>query len=113
MADPGGISVCSYGAMRSARDAGEAFAYLKETNAGRTPDDVLRVLAEGMTGIESYMRKLARVNDAVISPRPKEANYPLQGYGTFYQTLIEEIPNFDAVVVYPHVRGAPGGARVF
>ena len=64
MANPGGISVCSYGAMRSAHDAGEAFAYLKESNAGRTPDDVLRVLAEGMTGIQSYMQKLATVNDA-------------------------------------------------
>ena len=113
MANPGGISVCSYGAMRSAHDAGEAFAYLKESNAGRTPDDVLRVLAEGMTGIQSYMQKLATVNDAVVSPRPKVANYPLEGYGTFYQTLIEEIPNFDPAAVYPHVRGAPGGARVF
>ncbi len=113
MANPGGISVCSYGAMRSAHDAGEAFAYLKETSAGRTPDDVLRTLAKGMTGIEGYMRKLAKANGAVVSPRAKVANYPLEGYGTFYQTLIEEIPNFDPAAVYPHVRGAPGGARVF
>lgn len=113
MANPGGISVCSYGAMRSARDADEAFAYLKESCGGRTPDDVLRVLADGMTEIEDYMRKLARANDAVVNPRAKVANYPLEGYGTFYQTLIEEIPNFDPAAVYPHVRGAPGGARVF
>ncbi len=113
MANPGGISLCSYGAMRSAYDAGEAFRYLKQTNSGRTPDDVLRVLAEGMTQIEDYMRKLAEVNGAVVSPRAKVANYPLDGNDTFYQTLIEDIPNFDAGAVYPHVRGAPGGARVF
>ncbi|MPY72552.1 MAG: FAD-binding protein, partial [Alphaproteobacteria bacterium] len=58
MANPGGISVCSYGAMRSAHDAGQAFAYLKATNGGRTPDDVLRALADGMAGMEDYVRTL-------------------------------------------------------
>lgn len=113
MAHPGGISVCSYGAMRSAHDAGKAFAYLKATNGGRTPDDVIRVLADGMAGLEGYMRKLAEVNGAVVNPREKVANYPLDGCDTFYQTLIEELPNFDPRQAYPHVRGAPGGARVF
>ena len=113
MAEPGGISVCSYGAMRSARDGDAAFRYLKQTNGGRTPDDVLRVLAHGMTRIEGYMRKLAEVNGAVVSPRDKFANYPFDGYDVFYQTLIEEVPNFDPAQTYPHVRGAPGGARVF
>src|SRR6187549_2800407 len=49
---PGGISICSYGSMRSARDADAAFAYLNATNAGRTPQDVARALADGMTKIE-------------------------------------------------------------
>lgn len=113
MAEPGGISVCSYGAMRSAHDADEAFKYLKETNGGRTSDAVLRVLADGMASIEPYMRKLAEVNGGIVNPREKVANYPFDGYDTFYQTLIEEIPNFDPATYYPHVRGAPGGARVF
>ena len=113
MANPGGISVCSYGAMRSAHDAGAAFRYLKATSGGRTPDDVLKVLADGMAGIEPYMRGLARVNGAVVNPRAKVANYPFDGFDAFYQTLIEEVPNFDPAAVYPHVRGAPGGARVF
>ena len=43
---PGGLSICSYGAVRSARDPELAFTYLKATNDGRTPDDVLRVLDE-------------------------------------------------------------------
>ena len=113
MANPGGISVCSYGAMRSAHNADQAFKYLKTTNGGRTSDPVVRALADGMAKIEPYMRKLAEVNGAVVSPREKVANYPFEGYETFYQTLIEEIPNFDPAAHYPHVRGAPGGARVF
>ena len=110
---PGGISVCSYGAMRSAHDAGQAFKYLEATNGGRTPAAVNRALADGMAKIEPYMRKLAEANGAIIAPREKVANYPFEGYDTFYQTLIEEIPNFDPATYYPHVRGAPGGAKVF
>ena len=59
---PGGLSICSYGAVRSARDPEGAFAYLKATNGGRTPDEVLRVLADGMCGLEAYVRELARIN---------------------------------------------------
>ena len=113
MANPGGISVCSYGAMRSAHSADQAFKYLEATNGGRTPSSVNRALADGMAKIEPYMRKLAEANGAIVNPREKVANYPFEGYDTFYQTLIEEIPNFDPDTYYPHVRGAPGGARVF
>ena len=45
---PGGLSICSYGAVRSVKDPEQAFQYLNATNADRTPDDVLRVLAIGM-----------------------------------------------------------------
>ena len=79
MANPGGISVCSYGAMRSAHDANEAFKYLEATNGGRTPSPVNRALADGMAQIEPYMRKLAEVNGAVVNPREKVANYPFEG----------------------------------
>jgi succinate dehydrogenase/fumarate reductase flavoprotein subunit len=113
MKHPGGISVCSYGAMRSAHNADEAFKYLEATNGGRTPSAVNRALADGMARIEPYMRKLVEANGGVITPREKVANYPFEGYETFYQTLIEEIPNFDPDSHYPHVRGAPGGAKVF
>ena len=34
---PGGLSICSYGAVRSARDPEQAFNYLKATNAGAHP----------------------------------------------------------------------------
>src|SRR5579862_2001643 len=53
MPQPGGISICSGGAVRCATDAEAAFAYLQATNAGTTPDDVLRALADGMATAES------------------------------------------------------------
>src|SRR5580704_11953685 len=63
---PGGISICSYGAVRSARDKAKAFDYLKLTNGGRTPDDVVRALADGMSEMEGYVRELAQANGSEI-----------------------------------------------
>ena len=63
---PGGLSICSYGAVRSAHDTELAFAYLKATNDSRTPDDVLRVLADGMCDIERYLHELGKINNAAI-----------------------------------------------
>src|ERR1700693_6094104 len=58
MPQPGGISICSGGAVRCAATAEDAFSYLQATNAGTTPDDVLRVLADGMVAAESYLKWL-------------------------------------------------------
>ncbi len=124
---PGGLSICSYGAVRSARDPEGAFAYLKATNAGRTPDDVLRVLAEGMCGLETYVRDLAKINNAVISTSVSEAaaggddpekrrvgaNYPLPGNAAFYHTTVVDVPGFDAKKHSPWANGAPGGPKLF
>lgn len=124
---PGGLSICSYGAVRSARDGDAAFAYLKATNGGRTPDDVLRTLAHGMAGLESYVRDLARINSAVISTSIEEAaekgddpykrrvsgNYPFPGTETFYHTTVVDVPGFDARRDYPWANGAPGGPKLF
>jgi len=105
---PGGLSICSYGAVRSARDPDQAFLYLKTTNDGRTPDDVLRVLATGMCGLEAYVRELGKINNAVIANSVEEnalreksgdpyrrqirANYPLPGTDTFYHTTVIDVP---------------------
>ena len=70
---PGGLSVCSYGAVRSARNPDEAFAYLKATNAGRTPDDVVRALAQGVCEVERYVRELGEINNAKITTSLEEA----------------------------------------
>ena len=48
MPNAGGLSICSGGTIRCASNAEGAFQYLKATNAGRTPDDVLKALADGM-----------------------------------------------------------------
>ena len=114
--NPGGISICSGGAMRSAHDADEAFAYLKATNGGRTPDDVIRVLADGMTTIEQEIRKLAAVSGASITTREKGGNYPFPGVDTFYHTNITSVPGHETQEgTYPHIMARPSanGWRVF
>ncbi len=107
---PGGISICSYGSMRSAHDADAAFAYLKATNAGRTPDDISRALADGMTKIEAEIRELAKVSNAVVETRDNGGNYPFPGYDTFYDTNIAQVPGYDdSRMLYPHMRGGRSG----
>lgn len=124
---PGGLSICSYGAVRSARDPEQAFAYLKATNDGRTPDDVLRVLAQGMCELERYVRELAKINHAAITTsiednarvgddparRRLSGNYPFPGTETFYHTTVVDVPGFDASQHYPWANGAPGGPKLF
>ncbi|HKD30004.1 MAG TPA: FAD-dependent oxidoreductase [Xanthobacteraceae bacterium] len=108
---PGGISICSYGSMRCARDADDAFTYLKATNAERTPDDIIRMLAEGMTKIEQEIRDLAQVNGAKVGVRRNGGNYPFPGHDTFYDANIVEVPGFDdAQALYPHFRGGRSGS---
>ncbi|HEV7801393.1 MAG TPA: FAD-dependent oxidoreductase, partial [Burkholderiales bacterium] len=126
---PGGLSICSYGAVRSARDPDAAFAYLKATNDGRTPDDVVRALADGMCELETYVRQLAQVNGAAVVTSIEEneakekandpyrrrvsANYPLPGTEAFYHTSVVDVPDFDARDDYPWANGAPNGPKLF
>ncbi len=114
--DPGGISICSYGAIRGAHDADDAFAYLQATNAGRTPDDVLRTLADGMATVEQDVRALAAVNGAEIVVRENGGNYPFPGTETFYDTNVVRIPGHDSPqTIYPNLVGSgnANGWRVF
>jgi succinate dehydrogenase/fumarate reductase flavoprotein subunit len=114
---PGGISICSYGAVRSADSADKALDYLTHTNGGRTSSQVLRVLAKGMTEQEDYVRELAKINGAEIATTKESgktgANYPFPGFDTFYQTTVRTVPNFSARAVYPWANGAPGGPMLF
>lgn len=115
---PGGISILSGGAVRSAFDASDAFAYLKASSAATTPDDVLRALADGMAAAEEQVRALAERVGAKINqkgagaladlPGRKGGNYPFPGWQTFYNTKIDEVPNFDRAAIYPRVRARPG-----
>ena len=126
---PGGLSICSYGAVRSARDGDDAYAYLKATNGGRTPDDVVRALAHGMCELEAYVRELAQVNGAKVVSSIEEnqekaksndpyrrrisANYPLPGTEAFYHTSVVDVPGFDPEKDYPWANGAPNGPKLF
>ncbi|HUZ72797.1 MAG TPA: FAD-dependent oxidoreductase [Stellaceae bacterium] len=110
MPDPGGISILAGGAWRFAHDADQAFSYLKATNDGRTPDSVLRVLADGMTEIDAYIRKLAAAIDAQVTEHTGVdaggkggGNYPFPGWETFDNNHIEGIPNFDPMAAYPQI----------
>ena len=124
---PGGLSICSYGAVRSALDPGEAFAYLKASNAGRTPDEVLEVLAHGMCGLEAQLRELATINGALVRSsieqdvlgdgvgvkKRNRGNYPLPGTETFYHTAVIDVPGVDVKRAYPWANGGPGGPMLF
>ena len=101
--DPGGISITSGGNVRTAENADDAFAYLQATNAGTTPDDVLRVLAGGLTRVQAYFEKLAKVSNATLDVRQADGNYPLPGTRTFGYVSIGHIPGFDAAASYPYV----------
>jgi len=112
-AHPGGISICSAGGLRIASDADAAFAYLKASNAGKTPDCVLRQLADGMTGLSAHLTELAKGTGAQIDARPSPANYPFEGSDTFGFCYVEAIDGFDPKISWPHVRGAEQGALLF
>ncbi|MEO1017102.1 MAG: FAD-binding protein, partial [Pseudomonadota bacterium] len=110
---PGGISICSAGGLRVAEDAERAFRYLQATCGGKTPDGVLRTLAQGMTELPAMADALANANGARFSRRPSPANYPLPGFGTFGFVYVEDVPGVDIASTYPHIAGSPAGAMLF
>lgn len=112
-ATPGGISICSAGGLRIAENADAAFKYLKATCGGKTPDDVLKVLAQGMTGLTDCLMRLAEGLEAVVDCRQSPGNYPFPGNETFGFAYIEALKGFDPVRDFPQVRGNPQGALLF
>src|SRR5712691_4274535 len=103
MPDPGGISITSGGNVRIVEDAEEGFRHLQATNAGTTPDSVLRVLAAGMKEIPAYFEKISRASGATVNRRQADGNYPFPGTKTFGYVSIENVPDFDAERTYPFV----------
>jgi succinate dehydrogenase/fumarate reductase flavoprotein subunit len=112
---PGGISICAGGGTRIASDAGAAFAYLKATCAGTTPDPVLMALARGAVGLPGYVRALAEPLGATTRIVPAKANYPLPGYDTWSHIEVDHVPGFDVAKDYPHIRveGDVNGKNLF
>ena len=68
---PAGISVCSAGGLRVAADEAAAFAYLRATCGGKTPDAVLAALRRRHdAGLEPRVRTLAEAAGATPFPSP-------------------------------------------
>jgi succinate dehydrogenase/fumarate reductase flavoprotein subunit len=111
--DPGGISVCSAGGVRCNDRPDDALAYLVATNAGTTPEPVLRALAEGMCELPGFVGGLAEAIGAKVSLRPAPGNYPFPGYDSFAFINVDTVPDFDPRTTFPTVRGAEAGARLF
>jgi succinate dehydrogenase/fumarate reductase flavoprotein subunit len=95
MPQPGGISILSAGGIRISFDVEQGFHYLRETCGGRTPDDVLRVLAQGMRDVPQLLRRLAAVNHARISVQPAAGNYPFTGCDALGYAEVEAVPGFE------------------
>ncbi len=74
--DSGGISLRSRGAICCSHEPEHALAYLKQTNAGRVPDEVVRALAQAMATAEGYVRELGPLADAEITTRLRGGNDP-------------------------------------
>ncbi|QIB32901.1 FAD-dependent oxidoreductase [Ancylobacter pratisalsi] len=113
MPDPGGISICAGGGIRTIVERDGARAYLRETVGPDVPDDVLDVVAAGMAELEPYFRDLATVNGAEIAVHRRIANYPFAGNDAFGTVEVLSIPGFDARTEYPQVRGRLRGPNVF
>jgi len=111
--DPGGISICAGGGIRTIVEPAGARAYLRETVGPDVPDDVLDAVAQGMAGLEDYFRDLAKVNGAEIAVHRRPANYPFPGYDAFGTVEVLSIPGFDPRAEYPQVRGRLRGPNVF
>lgn len=105
MPSPGGISICSGGNVRFAEDVQKAYAYLRATSAETTPDNILYALAEGMTQVPEYFRRLAAAVDATVDSRPSPGNYqfPNVEIDIFGYISIDKLANFDPVEKYPNV----------
>lgn len=110
---PGGISICSGGGVRVANQADRAFAYLRETCGGLTPDPVLEAMASGMVEARDVMEEFATANDALLREVEFPGNYPFAGYDEMGFVMFGQIPGFDQLEYYPHARGLRGGARHF
>lgn len=110
---PGGISILAGGGICTARDADAAYDYLRATCAGTTPDDVLRVLADGMANIHEFVRPLAQDCGADIEFVDRTPNYPFPGRETFRFLTIAEVPGFDRAREFPHAHTYGLGPNFF
>ena len=107
------MSIVSAGGIRIAFDKKAAFTYLKETCGGRTPDDLLDVLAGGMTTISARVKELAKTSNATVKVTRAVANYLLPGCDAFGYCEITNVPAIEGAGSVHAVRGVRPGSRSF
>ncbi len=112
MPHPGGISILSGGGVAFARNSQSAFAYLKRTCNGTTPDEVLWPVAEGMVEIISWIRDLAQVSgtEPAESEVRGHGTYPFPGTDDIDSIKLKDFPAYSS---FPWAKGLRGGARLF
>ena len=113
MPQPGGISICSAGGIRVAEDADAAFEYLSATNAGTTPDEVLKTLAQGMTSVAGFVEELAAAEGTEIVRSSATGSYPFPGTETFGFVTVENGPDSGDMLDKASVRGGEDGLALF
>lgn len=113
---PGGLSVVSAGGARMAFDADAALTYLRHTCGGRTPDDVLQVLARGMHDFPAWLRALADDIGADLVVREALGNYPFPGFDALGYAEVGALPDgltFSDPIPAHVTALSPPGARFF
>jgi len=113
MAFPGGLSAVSAGGIRVSDSFDEALKYLKATCGGRTPDDILEVIARGMTEVPDYIRRLATVSDATVKVTPALGNYPLPGCEALAYCEVSVVPEIENDKRYHATHFTKNGGRLF
>jgi len=113
MAVPGGISICSGGGFRVARDAASALEYLSATNAGSIEPALLELMAEEMVALPKFIEELAQIDNAALVTLERPANYPFPGCDTFRFLEVDSVPGFDASAEFPKVRSLRAGINAF
>ena len=109
---PGGVSIASGGGIGMATDADAAFQCLRAACAGRTPDDVLRALADELVQLPDWIRSLAARSDTAFEVEEVrgDAGYDLPGREAFGWILVRGMGEFEG---FPWAKGLRGGARLF
>lgn len=113
MPDPGGLSAVSAGGIRVCFDVEQGYQYLLATSGGRTPDNIMRALAEGMFQVPDYVRRLAKTNGAEVTVTPALGNYPFPGYESLAYCQIARVPALDGAKGYRAIRGIKEGTKLF
>lgn len=110
---PGGLSIASAGGARVSDDEDGALKYLRATCGGKTPDDILRAFARGMTQAAGYLRQLASFSDAELRVTPALGNYPYPGFEALAYAEIVALPEIDGRDGYHAMKPVKNGTRLF